>query len=82
MVNGHFGEKSSGTSGSLDTIGAARYLGLSKTYLDKLRCFGGGPRFAKVGRRVIYRTSDLDVWLEKHMRASTSDDGRSRHEVP
>ena len=74
MMNRHLSEKPKGGL-SLDTARAADYLGLSKTYLDKLRCFGGGPRFAKIGRRVIYRVSDLDAWLEQHMRGSTSDAG-------
>jgi hypothetical protein len=75
MMNRHLSEKQKGGCLSLDTARAADYLGLSKTYLDKLRCFGGGPRFAKIGRRVIYRVSDLDAWLEQHMRGSTSDAG-------
>jgi excisionase family DNA binding protein len=60
-------------SSTFDTKEAAVYLGLSKPYLDKLRCFGGGPRFAKIGRRVVYRLRDLDAWLEQHLKSNTSD---------
>ena len=51
---------------------ASSYTGLSCSTLNKLRCSGGGPRFAKVGRRVIYNVADIDVWLAKHLKTSTS----------
>ena len=51
---------------------ASNYTGLSCSTLNKLRCSGGGPRFAKVGRRVIYNVADIDVWLAKHLKTSTS----------
>jgi len=54
---------------------AARYLGLSVSTLNKLRVFGGGPVFLKLGRRVAYDVADLDLWLETKRRRSTSDDG-------
>nr|WP_278377020.1 helix-turn-helix domain-containing protein [Brucella anthropi] len=49
---------------------AAEYLGLSKSTLDKLRHFGGGPRYFKLGRIVVYDTADLDAW--RNERAATS----------
>ena len=51
---------------------AARYLGLSKSFLAKARCSGFGPRYCKLGRRVAYRKSDLDAWREERIYASTS----------
>lgn len=42
---------------------AAAYVGVSKSYLDKARCYGGGPTFAKLGTTVIYRSEDLDAWV-------------------
>lgn len=42
---------------------AAEYVGLSKSSLDKLRIYGGGPEFSKIGRAVVYSTLDLDAWL-------------------
>ena len=51
---------------------ASCYTGLSCSTLNKLRCSGGGPRFAKVGRRVIYNVADIDVWLAQHLKTSTS----------
>ena len=56
----------------LSVKGAANYTGLSCSTLNKLRCSGGGPRFAKIGRRVIYNIADLDTWLEQHLKTSTS----------
>ncbi|PRH85350.1 DNA-binding protein [Labrys okinawensis] len=50
---------------------AAKYVGLSKSSLDKLRCFGGGPRYFKLGRAVVYSTDDLDIWMNERTRNST-----------
>ncbi len=52
---------------------ASNYTGLSCSTLNKLRCSGRGPRFAKIGRRVLYDISDLESWLAKHLKKSTSD---------
>ncbi|WP_266019982.1 helix-turn-helix transcriptional regulator [Brucella intermedia] len=49
---------------------AAAYLGLSKSTMDKFRHFGGGPRYFKLGRSVIYDVADLDAW--RNDRAATS----------
>lgn len=45
---------------------AADYVGLSKSTLDKLRCYGTGPVYFKLGRAVVYRKSDLDDWVAEH----------------
>lgn len=50
---------------------AAAYVGLSKSTLDKLRHFGGGPRYFKLGRAVVYDTCDLDVWCNERAATST-----------
>ena len=52
---------------------AAAYVGLSKSYLDKARVFGGGPKFIKLGNRVVYDLTDLDAWIDQNRRRSTSD---------
>jgi len=54
---------------------AAAHTGLSISTLNKLRVFGGGPVFLKLGRRVAYDIADLDAWLASRRRRSTSDDG-------
>jgi hypothetical protein len=57
---------------------AADYVRLAKGTLDNLRTTGKGPRFAKLGRKVVYDTHDLDRWLEDHKRSSTSDQPQLR----
>ena len=52
---------------------AAAYVGLSVSTLNKLRVFGGGPAFLKLGRRVVYDSRDLNDWLERSRRRSTSE---------
>ena len=56
---------------------AADFSGLSKSTLDKMRVFGGGPPYLKIGRRVVYDPADLDQWLVSHRRRSTSERGSS-----
>ena len=56
---------------------ASRPVGLSASTLNKLRVFGGGPVFLKLGRRVVYDEADLDAWLAMKRRRSTSDNGQS-----
>lgn len=34
---------------------------------------GGGPAYIKLGKRVVYDTADLDAWLARHRRQSTSE---------
>ena len=51
---------------------AAAYIGMSPAYLQRDRCEGvvgnrtPGPPFYRIGRRILYKQSDLDAWLEKH----------------
>lgn len=42
---------------------AARYIGLSKSMLDKMRMGDTGPAFTKLGRTVVYRRADLERWI-------------------
>lgn len=55
---------------NLRVIQAADYVGLSKSYLDKARCYGTGPAYIKLGSSVIYRTEDLDEWVASNRRAA------------
>lgn len=63
-----------------DQTAAAEYLfgqsGSART-LENWQVRGGGPRFIKAGRRVVYRRRDLDAWLAERERASTSDRGEA-----
>jgi excisionase family DNA binding protein len=52
---------------------AAEYVGVSKSFLDRLRSLGGGPRFIKLGKKVLYDHRDIDKWIEDHKQNSTAD---------
>ena len=49
----------------LRTPEAARFLGLSGRTLEKHRTYGTGPRYAKLGGRVVYRIDDLQAWVDR-----------------
>lgn len=57
----------------LDTKAASRFLGVSKSFLNKKRVAGGGPVFCKVGRRVLYEFGDLQRWVADRRFSSTSE---------
>jgi predicted DNA-binding transcriptional regulator AlpA len=52
---------------------AAHLVGLSESTLAKLRLTGNGPVYCKLGRRVVYRPSDLEQWLQSRTTRDTSD---------
>jgi excisionase family DNA binding protein len=57
---------------------AAACLRVSRSYLDKLRVYGGGPKFLRFGtRKILYRKSDLDLWAAARCFGSTSEYRRS-----
>ncbi len=58
----------------LRTPEAARFLGLSGRTLEKHRTYGTGPRYSKIGGRVVYQLDDLQNWVRRGEKASTSDD--------
>jgi Helix-turn-helix domain len=50
--------------------------GIKKRTLQTWRQRGDGPfKFLKLNKRVYYRTSDLEAFLENELRCSTSDSG-------
>lgn len=59
----------------LRTAAAADYINSAKSTLEKLRLFGGGPVYSKLGRTVVYDRDDLDSWVASRRRRSTSDPG-------
>lgn len=59
----------------LRTPEAARFLGLSGRTLEKHRTYGTGPKYHKIGGRVIYALEDLRSWADRGAKASTSDPG-------
>lgn len=58
---------------------AADYLRLSPRTLEKQRVIGGGPKFRKFGRRVMYAVADLDAWAETRSFETTSDPEYAEH---
>ncbi len=59
----------------LRTPEAARFLSLSHRTLEKHRVFGTGPRFRRLGGRIVYSVEDLQAWADLGIRESTSDPG-------
>src|SRR5262249_48135043 len=59
----------------LRTPEAARYLGLPCRTLEKHRTYGTGPKYRKIGGRVVYARDDLKVWADLGAKTSTSDPG-------
>jgi hypothetical protein len=57
---------------------AAAYIPLAAGHLNNLRTAGKGPRFIKLGRKVLYDTRDLDAWIDSNKRSSTSDQPQLR----
>jgi predicted DNA-binding transcriptional regulator AlpA len=59
----------------LRTPEAARFLGLSGRTLEKHRTYGTGPKYRKIGGRVVYAVDDLQAWADLGAKKSTSDPG-------
>ena len=57
------------------TADAAKITTLAVSTLENMRVRGGGPPFVKLGRRVVYRRSDLLAYAAGNLRQSTSDTG-------
>lgn len=59
----------------LDVRAAAAWLGLSKSTLDKMRCYGAGPRFIRATSRAVrYDPADLAAFVAGRRQASTDDE--------
>lgn len=56
-----------GTSSCVDESDAARYLCVSAGTLRNWRSMSRGPRFARVGRRIVYRMVDLEAFLDESL---------------
>lgn len=65
-------------SALLTTSEAAAYLCVSKAFLERDRWAGARIPFVRVGTRAVrYRRSDLDTYINRRCRRSTSDRGGS-----
>jgi predicted DNA-binding transcriptional regulator AlpA len=56
----------------LTEIDAAKYIGMSRSFLRQDRMNGfrerrtRGPVFIRIGRQIRYHVADLDAWLDEH----------------
>ena len=57
----------------LDASQTAKRLGLSISTLAKMRLYGNGPAYSKLGRRVVYQPEDLEAWINANRFTSTSE---------
>lgn len=55
----------------VDVLELTRRTHLGKSSWDKIRMTEDGPPYIKIGRRVIYRWSDVQSWLSAQARTST-----------
>ena len=57
----------------LRTPEAATFLGVSGRTLEKHRTYGTGPRYSKIGGRVVYGLEDLQAWVHRGAKSSTAE---------
>lgn len=57
----------------LTTAQLAQEMHLTERAIEKWRMLGTGPRFAKIGRKVLYRRADIRAWVQSRTRDSTSE---------
>ena len=59
----------------VDTQELAERTGVSAITWARKRCLGAPhtPKYLRIGRRVLYRWSDVEAWLESCERSSTSE---------
>jgi hypothetical protein len=56
----------------LNQLELARRWAISPRTLERWRWTGAGPRFLKVGKRVVYRIDDIEAFEAKRLMSSTS----------
>jgi predicted DNA-binding transcriptional regulator AlpA len=67
-------------------IEAAKYIGMSRSYLAQARMEGNreartpAPSFIKIGRSVRYLREDLDHWLDDFFRLEHLGQNEKRHQ--
>jgi predicted DNA-binding transcriptional regulator AlpA len=61
---------------NLSRQATAAHLGIALATLDNWRSLGRGPRFLKLGARVVYPTAELDRWQAARLAQSTAEGRR------
>lgn len=49
----------------------AQMLGITTGALANNRSAGKGPRYTKLGKKVFYRRTDVQAWIDGNVRQST-----------
>jgi predicted DNA-binding transcriptional regulator AlpA len=57
----------------LNTVQVSQAYGIATSTLAKMRLYGTGPVFVKLGRKVAYRLDDLEAWVTDNRFRSTSE---------
>ena len=52
---------------------AARYMGVSKSYLYKLTMRGEVPHYKPMGKMVYFNRAELEAWLQQNRIASSTE---------
>jgi hypothetical protein len=60
----------------LEPSEAAIETHLAPATLAKMRCWGGGPPYLKLGRKVLYERSAIAAWLAQRRVKNSSDAAR------
>jgi hypothetical protein len=50
----------------------SKELEIPTSTLAKWRLYGGGPRYAKMGKNIRYERGDVDLWVESQKRRTTA----------
>ncbi len=72
---------------ALSETEAARYVGMSQSYLRKARMEGNrdrhtpAPPFLRIGRKILYLRGDLDQWLRHHRVTGQPPTGQDSNDV-
>lgn len=56
----------------LGQIDLARRWRISPRTLERWRCVAHGPRYLKIGGRVVYRLDDVEAYEAQQLRTSTA----------
>jgi len=50
----------------------AEWTGLSKAWLQRARCYGGGPSFLRISRQIRYKKSVVEAFMDSQPYGNTS----------
>ena len=70
-----------GNNETLTPTDAASRIGLAPSTLAKMRCWGGGPAFLKLGRAVRYLRSDCITWRDARRVGNTTEAASQPHRL-